>query len=164
MDAEEAAAPYVPEQNARWTACDEFINAHLVPSSHPYHKALEHAHTNAMAKGLEDIAVAPLQGKFLSVQCQILGAKYILEVGTMAAYSTIWMASSSPDVKIVTLEIDPKTAEIAREHIRYAGLEDRVELIVGAAADVLPQLVDEVEQANGRNSTFLSSMPTRTMP
>ena len=141
-----SADPYEVEQDPRWTACDEFQFPRLNPSSRPYHDAIEHAFTNSIAKGLEDISVAPSQGKFLSVQCQILGAKNVLEVGTLGAYSTIWMASSNPDVKVVTLEIDPQIAEIARENIRYAGLEDRIELIDGAAADVLPKLVDEVAQ------------------
>ena len=140
------AENYEVEQDPRWTACDEFQFPHLNPPSRPYHRSIQHAFDNSMAKGLEDISVAPSQGKFLSVQCQILGAKNVLEVGTLGAYSTIWMASSSPDVRVVTLEIDPHVAEIARENVRHAGLEDRVEIVVGAAADLLPQLADDVKQ------------------
>ena len=147
-----SAEPYEVEQDPRWTACDEFQFPHLNPPSRPYYKSIQHALDNSLAKGLADISVAPSQGKFLSVQCQILGAKNVLEVGTLGAYSTIWMASSSPDVRVVTLEIDPRIAEIARENIRYAGLDDRIELLVGAAADLLPQLVDDVK--HGRRPQF----------
>ena len=81
-----------------------------------------------------------------------MGAKHILEIGTLGAYSTIWMASTSPATKVVTIEIDPTIAEIARENIRYAKMEDRIELIVGAALDVLPLLAQDVSA--GRRAPF----------
>ena len=93
-----------------------------------------------MARGLEDISVAPSQGKFLSLQCQIMNAKHVFEIGTLGAYSTIWMASASEDVKVVTIEIDAGIAEIARENVSVAGMEGRIEIVVGAALDVLPRL------------------------
>ena len=141
-----ASEPYVHERNSRWTAVDEFQVPHLSPSTRPYHEAIENAYQNSISKGLANISVSRSQGKFLSVQCQIRNAKHVLEVGTLGAYSTIWMASSSPDVRVVTIEIDEKTAEIARENIRFAELEDRIEVIVGAALDVLPPLAAEIEQ------------------
>ncbi|KAL9124708.1 MAG: hypothetical protein Q9217_005992, partial [Psora testacea] len=146
--------PYVVEQDPRWTAVDDFQFPHLNPPSRPYHEAIEHAATNSMAKGLRDIAVSRSQGKFLSVQCQLIGAKNVLEVGTLGAYSTIWMASSNLDVKVVTIEINPEIAEIAKENIKYAGLEDRIEVIVGAAGDVLPNLFSEVQQGRRENLDF----------
>lgn len=144
--------PYIVEQDDRWTAVDAFQVPHLSPKSGPYSDAIEHAFSYSIEKGLEDISVAPSQGKFLSVQCQIIGAKHVLEIGTLGAYSTIWMASASPEIKVVTLEIDPDIAEIARHNIRFAGLEDRIEVYVGAALDLLPRLADEIQQ--GRRERF----------
>lgn len=149
-----SSQPYVFGRNPRWTAVDEFQVPHLHPPSRPYHDVIKHAYTNSIEKGLKDISVDRSQGKFLSIQCQILNAKHVLEVGTLGAYSTIWMASSSPDVKVTTIEIDPETAEIARENIRFAKLEDRVEVIVGAALDVLPRLAAEIEQNKRERFNF----------
>ena len=134
------------EQDPRWTATDDYINTNLFPSSHPYHDTLEHALANSQQKGLDDISVSRAQGKYLSVQAQIIGAKNILEVGTLGAFSSIWLASSGPDVKVTSIEINPQTAEVARENIRHAGLEDRIRVHVGAASDVLPGIVDEVKE------------------
>lgn len=142
----ETSQPYVTEQDPRWTAVDEFQVPHLDPPTRPYHDVIEHAYTNSLEKGLDDISVSRSQGKFLSIQCQIVKAKHVLEIGTLGAFSTIWMASSSPHVKVTTIEIEPEIAEIARENIRFAKLEDRIELIVGAALDVLPRLASEIEQ------------------
>ncbi|KAL8785269.1 MAG: hypothetical protein Q9213_003473 [Squamulea squamosa] len=146
--------PYIVEQDDRWTAVDAFQFPHLNPKSSPYHDAINHAFSNSIEKGLEDISVAPSQGKFLSVQCQIIGAKHVLEIGTLGAYSTIWMASASPEIRVVTLELDAKIAEIARENIRYAGLEDRIEVIVGAALDLLPKLADDIQQGKRERFDF----------
>ncbi len=142
----------VTETTPRWTAVDKFAVAHLTPPSRPYHDAVEHALRNSLDRGLEDISVAPSQGKFLSVQCQLIRAKHILEVGTLGAYSTIWMASSSPDTRVTSLEIDPAVAAIARENITYAGLSDRVDIIVGAALETLPTLQSEIN--SGKRPKF----------
>lgn len=144
----------VAETDPRWTAVDEYSFAHLYPSSKPYHAALEHALQNSLDKNLPDIAVSPSQGRFLAVQCQCLGARTILEVGSLAAYSTIWVASASADIQIVSIEIDESRAAVARENIEFAGLSDRVELIVGAALDVLPRLMAEIEQGKRKRFDF----------
>lgn len=154
MSSTNGTTPYITEQDDRWTAVDHFQFPHLFPPSRPYHAAIEHAFKNSIDKGLEDISVAPSQGKFLAIQCQIIGAKHVLEIGTLGAYSTIWMASASPDIRITTLEIDPHIAEIARENISFAGLDDRIEVIVGAALDVLPQLAAEIEQGKREKYDF----------
>jgi predicted O-methyltransferase YrrM len=101
---------------------------------------------NSLDKGLEDISVAPSQGKFLAVQCQLVGAKRILEIGTLGGYSTIWMGSSSPNVHIASIEIDERTAAIARENIRFAGMEDRIEVLVGSALEVLPSIAKDIQE------------------
>ena len=134
------------EQDSRCIATDNYINTNLIPPSHPYYDTLEHALSNSQAKGLDDISVSRAQGKYLSVQAQIVGAKNILEVGTLGAFSSIWLASSGSDVKVTSIEIDPETAEVARENIYHARLEDRIQVLVGAAVDVLPGIVSEVKE------------------
>ena len=148
----EAVQPYAMEHDPRWTAVDAYQFSHLFPESRPYHAALVRAQSNSIAHGLRDISVSPSQGRYLAIQCQLIGAKYVLEMGTLGAYSTIWMASADPSIKVTTIEIDPRTAEIARENIRFAGLEGRVDVILGAALDVLPRLMEEVDQ--GRRPRF----------
>lgn len=94
--------------------------------------------------GIPPIAVSVNQGKFLHVMALAVGAKKILEIGTLAGYSTIWMARALPaDGKLVTLEFDPKHAEVAKKNFVRAGVADRVEVRVGKAIDTLPQLVSE---------------------
>lgn len=154
MSSAGSSQPYTVEQDPRWTAVDAYQFPRLSPPSRPYHSAIEYAYKNSIAKGLEDISVAPSQGKFLAIQCQIIDARHVLEIGTLGAYSTIWMASASPAVHITTLEIDPHIAEIARENIHFAGLDDRVEVIVGAALDVLPRLAAEISQGKREKFDF----------
>ncbi|HTF20454.1 MAG TPA: O-methyltransferase [Chryseolinea sp.] len=91
--------------------------------------------------GIPPIAVSANQGKFLQVMALAVGAKRILEIGTLAGYSTIWMARALPsNGKLISLEFDPKHAEVARKNISRADLSDRVEVRVGKAIDSLPQL------------------------
>jgi len=91
--------------------------------------------------GLPDIAVSPTQGKFLHLMARMIGAKRVLEVGTLGGYSAIWLARALPaDGELITLEYDPKHADVARSNIKNAGFEDRVEVITGAAIDTLPTL------------------------
>lgn len=93
------------------------------------------------AAGLPKIAVSPQQGKFLSLLTAATGARRILEIGTLGGYSTIWLArGAGPDGRVVTLEYEPKHAEVARANIERAGLGDRVDVLVGAALDTLPSV------------------------
>jgi predicted O-methyltransferase YrrM len=95
---------------------------------------------NRKAK-LPAIDVSPLQGKFLEVLVQMTQARRILEIGTLGGYSTIWMARAlPPDGRIVSLEFNPKHADVARANLENAGLLDRVELRVGRALDSLPMV------------------------
>ncbi len=121
----------------KWTAVDQYIADLLVQSSPALNDALE-----ASAKaGLPAISVSPAQGKFLQQLVQILGARSILEIGTLGGYSTIWLASALPaDGRLVTLEVDPAHAAVASANIANAGLADRVEVRIGKALDTLPQL------------------------
>lgn len=91
--------------------------------------------------GLPAIAVSPCQGKLLHLLARISGAKRVLEVGTLGGYSTIWLARALPkDGKIVTLEIDPHHARIAREHFALAKVEHLIELREGPALRTLAEM------------------------
>ncbi|KAK7033574.1 hypothetical protein VNI00_012798 [Paramarasmius palmivorus] len=108
--------------------------------------ALEHAVKHSRENGLPDIALSILQGKFVHILAKALGAKRILEVGTLGGYSAIWLSRALPaDGELVTLEVDAKHAKIARENLDYAGADvsSRVKIIVGAAADTLPTLTTD---------------------
>jgi len=97
------------------------------------------------AAGIPSISVSPNQGKFLHILARLCQAKKILEVGTLGGYSTIWMARALPENgKLITLEIDPTHAAVAQKNIEKAGLEHIVDIRIGKAIDLLPEL-----QANG---------------
>jgi predicted O-methyltransferase YrrM len=123
-----------------WTAVDNYINQMLVPSDPVLDAVVE----SSAAAGLPAIAVSPSQGKLLYLLAQIQGARKVLEVGTLAGYSTIWLARAlPPGGRVITLEFDPKHAKIATTNIAQAGLSDTVEVRVGPALASLPQIVAE---------------------
>jgi len=120
-----------------WTDVDRYLSDMLIPAD----PALDAAQAAAKAAGLPDIAVAPNQGKLLQLLARMQGAKRILEIGTLGGYSTIWLARAlPPGGKLVTLEVDPKHADVARANIAHAGLADVVEVKTGRAIDLLPGL------------------------
>ncbi|WP_437839884.1 O-methyltransferase [Sorangium sp. So ce1153] len=124
----------------RWSAVDRYITDLLVPSD----AALDAALGDSAAADLPPINVAPNQGKLLHLLARIQGARSILEIGTLGGYSTIWLARALPaGGRLVTLELDPKHAEVARANIARAGLADVVELRLGRALDTLPALAAE---------------------
>src|SRR5579884_2424056 len=91
------------------------------------------------AAGLPPIAVSAQQGKLLSLLAALAGARRILEIGTLGGFSTIWLArGAGPQGRVVTLEYEPKHAEVAKANVERAGVGERVEVIVGAALDTLP--------------------------
>lgn len=93
---------------------------------------------------MPQINVSPAQGKLLSLIAAACKAKNILEIGTLAGYSTIWLARAlPPEGKLITLEFDPRHAEVARKNIARAGFEKQVEVRLGAAIDTLPKLEAE---------------------
>jgi len=123
-----------------WTEVDNYFGNLLAPSD----EALDAALRASREAGLPPIQVSPLQGKFLHVLVRICGARKILEIGTLGGYSTIWMARALPeDGRIVTLELDPHHASVARENLRNAGVLDRVDVRVGPAAEGLRHLEAE---------------------
>lgn len=120
-----------------WSRVDEYWASLFVPSD----AALEGAQSASHAAGLPAISVAANQGKFLGLLAQIQGARRVLEVGTLGAYSTIWLARAlPPQGRVVTLELDPKHAQVAQKNLERAGLDDRVEVRVGRALDSLALL------------------------
>lgn len=123
-----------------WTEVDEYLNAQLIGVD----PILEDARRASSAAGLPDIAVAPNQGKLLYLLARIHGAKKILEIGALGGYSTIWLARAlPPGGRLITLEADPKHAEVARANIARAGFANQVELRLGKAIDTLPALEGE---------------------
>jgi predicted O-methyltransferase YrrM len=103
--------------------------------------ALAAAREATKAAGMPQIEVSTQYGKFLYLLASAIGARDILEIGTLGGYSTIWLARAvGPDGHVVTLEYEPKHADVARANLERAGVADRVEVIVGAALDSLPRL------------------------
>ncbi len=99
--------------------------------------------TSIQESGIPPISVSANQGKFLQVLAKTCRAKKILEIGTLVGYSTIWMARALPrDGKLISLEFEPLHARVAKNNIEKAGLSDIVEIRIGKALDLLPQLVD----------------------
>ena len=127
-------------QEERWTAVDDYIEGALIGSD----EALAAALAANAAAGLPAIDVSPAQGKFLHLLARIIGARRILEVGTLGGYSAIWLARAlGPGGKLVSLEFSPHHAAVARENLRRAGYAELAEVRVGAALETLPLLAAE---------------------
>jgi predicted O-methyltransferase YrrM len=124
----------------RWAAVDGYISQKLIGAD----PVLDGAVKDSAAAGLPPIAVSPPQGKLLNLLARSIGARRILEVGTLGGYSTIWLARALPSGgRLVTLEANPDYAKIARANLARAGFTDIVELRLGAALDTLPQIAAE---------------------
>jgi predicted O-methyltransferase YrrM len=124
----------------RWTAVDDHL-AHLFGA---HDDSLHGALDGGRAAGLPPIQVSPLHGKLLYVLARAIGARRILEIGTLAGYSAIWLARALPDDgRLVTLELDARHADVARQSLAQAGLADRVDIIVGPAAESLRRLLQD---------------------
>ena len=123
-----------------WTEVDRYISDLFVPND----AALDAALGDSESAGLPPINVSRSQGKLLQLLAKIVGARRILEIGTLGGYSTIWLARALPTGgRLITLEAEPKHAEIARANIARAGLAGAVEVRLGRAIETLPQLVAE---------------------
>jgi predicted O-methyltransferase YrrM len=124
----------------KWTVVDRYITDLFGASD----AALEAALASSEAAGLPAINVSPPQGKLLMLLAKALGARNILEIGTLGGYSTIWLARAlPPDGRLITLEFEPKHAEVARANIARAGFANSVEVRLGAAIETLPKLASE---------------------
>ena len=142
-----------------WTTVDRYIVDHLLPAD----DALERAQATSAKAALPDIAVSPNHGKLLYLLARILGAKRILEIGTLGGYSTIWLARAlAPGGSLITLEFDPTHADVARANIGHAGLGRVVQVRVGAALDVLPLL--EAEGRGPFDLIFIDADKVNTAP
>ena len=120
-----------------WDAVDAYIGEKAVHED----EALRLAAQDSEAAGLPSIAVTPAHGKMLHLFAKMVGARRILEIGTLGGYSAIWLARAlPPDGKLVTLEMEPKHAEVAGRNIARAGVADRVEIVLGPAIESLPKL------------------------
>ena len=124
----------------RWTAVDDYIAVHLLGDDPVLTDTLA---TNASA-GLPMIDVSATQGKMLHLLARMTGAVRILEIGTLGGYSTIWLARALPvDGRLVTLELEPSHAEVARRNMAHAGLAAKVDIRVGPAIETLATMTGE---------------------
>ena len=122
-----------------WTAVDRYVADLFAPDDDVLEAALE----ASRAAGLPSINVSPVQGRFLHLLARAISARTILEIGTLGGYSTIWLARAlAPGGRVVTLEAEPKHAEVARANFARAGLTETIEIDLGAALDTLPRLVE----------------------
>ena len=125
-----------------WSRVDDYmVGALLAPDP-----ALDQALADSEAAGLPAIAVAPNQGKMLMLLAQMVGARRILEIGTLGGYSTIWLARALPEGgRLVSLEYEARHAEVARANLARAGLADRAEVRVGRGVDLLPTVEGPID-------------------
>lgn len=123
-----------------WNAVDNYVDSSLSLSDDVLNRTIA---ANAEG-GLPSIDVTAAQGKLLHLLARMIGAKRVLEIGTLGGYSTIWLARALPsDGRVVTLEFDPKHAAVAKQNIDRAGLGSVVDVRVGRALDVLPVIQKE---------------------
>lgn len=124
----------------QWTEVDRYFSEKLLARD----SILESSLAASVAAGLPAISVSPNQGKLLQMLAQIVGARSILEIGTLGGYSTIWLARGlRAGGHLITLEIDPKHADVAQQNVARAGLQDVVEVRIGNALDTLSQISAE---------------------
>jgi predicted O-methyltransferase YrrM len=118
--------------------------------------ALTGALADSVAAGMPAISVSPLEGRLLHLVARMIGARRVLEVGTLGGYSAIWLARALPeDGRLISLEIDPEWARVARRSIERAGLAGRVEVRVGRAADSLAAI--EAERGEPFDLVFIDA-------
>jgi predicted O-methyltransferase YrrM len=123
-----------------WSSVEEYFESRLLPADPVLEAALE----ASVAAGLPSIQVSASQGKLLHLLAQAHGSRRILEVGTLGGYSTLWLARALPsDGHLVTLELEPRHAEVARRNFTRAGVAERIELHVGPALATLTRLRTE---------------------
>ncbi|KAG5761509.1 hypothetical protein H9Q69_010754 [Fusarium xylarioides] len=112
----------------------------------PGNGTLAKAYRHQKNSGLPDISVSPSQGKYIQIQAKLLNAQHVLEVGNLGGYSTIFLANASPTTRVTTVESVPHHVVVAKENQEMAGLSNRVQVIQGESAEVLPKIVDQVKQ------------------
>lgn len=136
----------------RWSAVDDFIDGQFVQPD----AILDDVLAASSAAGLPSIAVSPSQGKLLCILAKAIGARRILEVGTLGGYSAIWLARALPaGGTLVTIEVEPRHADVARRNFQRAGVASKVDVQVGPALDVLDQI--SREHAAAFDFTFIDA-------
>jgi len=135
-----------------WSSVEEYFESRLLPSDPLLEAALE----AGVSAGLPQIQVSASQGKLLHLLALAHGSRRILEVGTLGGYSTLWLARALPsDGRLVTLELEPRHAEVARRNFARAGLAERIELHVGPALATLTRL--RAEQVTPFDFVFIDA-------
>ncbi|MGZ8336397.1 MAG: O-methyltransferase [Allosphingosinicella sp.] len=123
-----------------WNRVDDYFAGRLLARDAGYDELLA---ANAAA-GLPEIDVSPQQGKLLCLVARAMGARRVLEIGTLGGYSTLWLARGVGESgRVITVEFQPHHAEVARANLARAGVADRVDVRVGAALDLLPAIEAE---------------------
>lgn len=123
-----------------WTAVDDYFTEELVRQD----QTLAGTAAGDFATTAPGIAVSPPQGKLLALIAEMIGARRVLEFGTLAGYSTLWLARSvGPEGQVVTLELQEQNAAVARANLDAAGVGDRVEIRIGPATETSAALVAE---------------------
>ena len=152
----------------RWQAVDDYIHELYTAGDSVAARVLE----RQREAGLPDIAVSPPQGKLLEVLARAVGARRVLEFGTLGGYSALWFARVVPTVgKVVSFELDPRHAEVARASLEEAGVGDRVEIRVGPAIDNLHTLEGDepfdmvfIDADKPSNLAYYEAAMTRVRP
>lgn len=140
---------YIPAQlRDDWAEIDNYAMSHLHPSSRGDNEAigavLDKTLVSGKEAGMPPGNVSPAWGKFLTIQARAIKARHALEVGTLAGFSAIWLATQVSGLKLDTVEYSPKHAEVAQKNIEAAKVADRVTIHQGAGLDVLKRLEKEV--------------------
>ncbi|GFZ96786.1 O-methyltransferase [Nesterenkonia alkaliphila] len=156
-----------PEQ---WAEVDRYFIDSLVKED-PALAATRESSGETLFPGID---VAPNMGAFLGLLVQLTGAKRILEIGTLAGYSAIWMArAAGSDAQITTCELEATNAKVAQENFEHAGVADRVQIRRGPAAETLQQLIAEqpepfdlvfIDADKRSNPTYLKSAVSLSRP
>lgn len=131
--------------NGLWRRVDGYLEAQLAEED----EALREALRSSREAGLPPINVTALQGKFLYVLARLVGARRVLEIGALGGYSAIWLGRAlPPEGKLLSLELEARHAEVARANVERAGLAERIEVRVGRALELLPQVAEETGDAS----------------
>jgi predicted O-methyltransferase YrrM len=129
---------------ALWAKVEAFIEEHVVRQDRDLARALR----NSAAASLPPIQVGAAQGKLIGLLARLVRAQTILEIGTLGGYSTLWLAKSLPaEGRLVSIELDPRHAAVARENVAQAGLSEKVQILQGEALSVLPLLASKNPRA-----------------
>ncbi len=129
-----------PMERELFTRVDDYISGLFIPED----EALAAATASIKEAGIGDMSISPVQGSFLQLLVKLTRAGKVLELGTFAGYSTIWLARGLPEQgRLVTMEFSAVHAGMAEKNIRRAGLEERVDIRVGKAIELLPELATE---------------------